>query len=66
LLNSKSEVPFIAISNSPDSIISFTKNNSMKKKILNLAFNFESWGGMPFLGSCLDVNGLLIARKIQQ
>ena len=31
-----------------------------------MAFNFESWGGMPFLGSCLDVNGLLIARKIQQ
>ena len=31
-----------------------------------MAFNFESWGGLPFLGSCLDVNGLLIARKIQQ
>jgi len=31
-----------------------------------MAFNFESWGGMPFPGSCLDVNGLLIARKIQQ
>ena len=29
-----------------------------------MAFNFESWGGMPFPGSCLDVNGLLIARKI--
>lgn len=31
-----------------------------------MAFNFESWGGLPFLGSCLDINGLLIARKIQQ
>ena len=31
-----------------------------------MAFNFESWGGLPFLGSCLNVNGLLIARKIQQ
>ena len=30
-----------------------------------MAFNFESWGGLPFLGSCLEVNGLLIARKIQ-
>ena len=29
-----------------------------------MAFNFESWGGLPFPGSCLDVNGLLIARKI--
>ena len=29
-----------------------------------MAFNFESWGGIPFPGSCLDVNGLLIARKI--
>ena len=29
-----------------------------------MAFNFESWGGMPFPGSCLDVNGLIIARKI--
>ena len=29
-----------------------------------MAFNFESWGGMPLPGSCLDVNGLLIARKI--
>ena len=31
-----------------------------------MAFNFDSWGGLPFPGSCLDVNGLLIARKIQQ
>ena len=31
-----------------------------------MAFNFESWGGLPFLGSCLDINGLLIARKIQK
>ena len=30
-----------------------------------MAFNFESWGGIPFPGSCLDVNGILIARKIQ-
>ena len=30
-----------------------------------MSFNFESWGGLPFPGSCLDVNGLLIARKIQ-
>ncbi len=30
-----------------------------------MAFNFESWGGLPFPGSCLNVNGLLIARKIQ-
>lgn len=30
-----------------------------------MAFNFESWGGLPFPGSCLEVNGLLIARKIQ-
>ena len=29
-----------------------------------MAFNFESWGGMPFPGSCLDVNGLIIARKV--
>jgi len=29
-----------------------------------MAFNFESWGGLPFPGSCLDVNGILIARKI--
>ena len=29
-----------------------------------MAFNFESWGGLPFPGSCLDVNGLLIARKV--
>lgn len=29
-----------------------------------MAFNFESWGGIPFQGSCLDVNGLIIARKI--
>ena len=28
-----------------------------------MTFNFESWGGLPFPGSCLDVNGLLIARK---
>ncbi|MAU30783.1 MAG: hypothetical protein CMC36_02595 [Flavobacteriaceae bacterium] len=31
-----------------------------------MAFNFESWGGLPLPGSCLDVNGLLISRKIQQ
>ena len=30
-----------------------------------MAFNFESWGGLPFPGSCLDVNGILIARKAQ-
>ena len=30
-----------------------------------MAFNFESWGGQPLPGSCLDVNGILIARKIQ-
>ena len=30
-----------------------------------MAFNFESWGGLPLPGSCLDVNGILIARKIQ-
>ena len=30
-----------------------------------MAFNFESWGGLPLPGSCLEVNGLLIARKIQ-
>ncbi|MAQ00309.1 MAG: hypothetical protein CMC51_05845 [Flavobacteriaceae bacterium] len=29
-----------------------------------MAFNFESWGGLPFPGSCLDVNGILIARKV--
>ena len=29
-----------------------------------MGFNFESWGGLPFPGSCLDVNGLLIARKV--
>ena len=29
-----------------------------------MAFNFESWGGIPFQGSCLDVNGLIIARKV--
>jgi len=31
-----------------------------------MAFNFESWGGLPLPGSCLDANGLLISRKIQQ
>jgi len=29
-----------------------------------MGFNFDSWGGQPFPGSCLEVNGLLIARKI--
>lgn len=29
-----------------------------------MGFNFDSWGGQSFLGSCLEVNGLLIARKI--
>ena len=29
-----------------------------------MAFNFDSWGGVPFPGSCLDVNGLIIARKV--
>ena len=26
-------------------------------------FNFESWGGQAFAGSCIDANGLVIARK---
>tara|TARA_B110000483_G_scaffold31733_2_gene38579 strand:- start:5612 stop:6271 length:660 start_codon:yes stop_codon:yes gene_type:complete len=26
-------------------------------------FNFESWGGQAFAGSCIDANGLIIARK---
>lgn len=29
-----------------------------------MAFNFNSWGGEAFPGSCLEVNGVLIARKI--
>ena len=29
-----------------------------------MGFNFDSWGGQPFPGSCLEVNGLLIVRKI--
>ena len=29
-----------------------------------MGFNFDSWGGQPFPGSCLVVNGLLIVRKI--
>ena len=29
-----------------------------------MGFNFDSWGGQPLPGSCLEVNGLLIARKI--
>ncbi|CAI8425475.1 MAG: Uncharacterised protein [Flavobacterium sp. SCGC AAA160-P02] len=29
-----------------------------------MAFNFNSWGGEAFPGSCLVVNGVLIARKI--
>lgn len=29
-----------------------------------MGFNFDSWGGQPLPGSCLVVNGLLIARKI--
>ena len=28
-----------------------------------MGFNFDSWGGQAFPGSCLDVNGILIARK---
>ena len=28
-----------------------------------IAFNFESWGGQAFAGSCIEANGLLIARK---
>ena len=30
-----------------------------------MAFNFESWGGLPFPGYCLEVTGLFIARTIQ-
>jgi hypothetical protein len=29
-----------------------------------MGFNFDSWGGEPFLGSCASPNGILIARKI--
>ena len=29
-----------------------------------MAFNFDSWGGEAFLGSCASTNGILIARKI--
>ena len=29
-----------------------------------MGFNFDSWGGEPFLGSCASQNGLLIARKV--
>ena len=28
-----------------------------------MGFNFDSWGGQAFPGSCLDVNGILIARE---
>jgi hypothetical protein len=28
-----------------------------------MAFNLD-WGGDAFFGSCVDVNGLLIARKV--
>jgi len=29
-----------------------------------MGFNFNSWGGEAFLGSCASTNGILIARKI--
>ncbi len=29
-----------------------------------MGFNFDSWGGEAFLGSCASPNGILIARKI--
>lgn len=29
-----------------------------------MGFNFDSWGGEPFLGSCASQNGIMIARKI--
>ncbi|MBN97313.1 MAG: hypothetical protein CMC56_05325 [Flavobacteriaceae bacterium] len=29
-----------------------------------MGFNFDSWGGEPFLGSCASQNGLMIARKV--
>ena len=29
-----------------------------------MGFNFDSWGGEAFLGSCASLNGILIARKI--
>ena len=29
-----------------------------------MGFNFDSWGGEAFLGSCVSPNGILIARKI--
>ena len=29
-----------------------------------MGFNFDSWGGDPFLGSCASPNGIMIARKI--
>ena len=29
-----------------------------------MGFNFDSWGGEPFLGSCASPNGIMIARKI--
>ena len=29
-----------------------------------MGFNFDSWGGEPFLGSCASLNGLMIARKV--
>ena len=29
-----------------------------------MGFNFNSWGGEAFLGSCASPNGILIARKI--
>ena len=29
-----------------------------------MGFNFDSWGGEAFLGSCANPNGILIARKI--
>ena len=29
-----------------------------------MGFNFDSWGGEPFLGNCASPNGVMIARKI--
>ena len=29
-----------------------------------MGFNFDSWGGEAFLGSCASPNGIIIARKI--
>ena len=29
-----------------------------------MGFNFDSWGGEPFLGNCASPNGVMIARKV--